>query len=46
MTNTDIEWQHFLSGIMAQSSLRHVPDMGPTKPVKKMDDDIAVEPVD
>jgi hypothetical protein len=37
MTTTDIEWQNFLSGIMAQSTLRHVPDMGPTKPVKKVD---------
>jgi len=53
MTNTDIEWQNFLSGIMAQSSLRHVPDMGPTKPVKKVelnytDDnvDTIVEPID
>ena len=34
MTNTDIEWQNFLSGIIAQSSLRHVPEMGPSKPVK------------
>jgi len=45
MTNTDIEWQNFLSGIMAQSSLRHVPDMGPTKPVKKVESPV-VEPID
>jgi hypothetical protein len=46
MTTTDIEWQNFLSGIIAQSSLRHVPDMGPTKPVKNIDLSKPIEPVD